>query len=49
MMDSVEPVHIFWICYAEHGQREELTELQRKRVYGLVTKYIGKDHYQLPG
>jgi hypothetical protein len=47
LMDTVEPVHIFWICYAEHGQREELTELQRKRAYGLATKYISKDHYEL--
>src|SRR5258705_13711811 len=35
MVDTVEPVHVFWICYAEHGQQEELTELQRKRAYGL--------------
>ena len=47
VMDTVEPVHIYWICYAEHGQREELTELQRKRAYGLATKYITKDHYEL--
>jgi hypothetical protein len=47
VMDTVEPVHIFWICYAEHGQREELTEIQRKRAYGLATKQITKDHYEL--
>ena len=47
MLDTVETVHIFWICYAEHGQREELTELQRKRAYGLATKYITTDHYEL--
>ena len=47
MMDTVEPVHIFWICYAEYGQRENETELQRKRAYGLATKYISKDHYEL--
>jgi len=47
VMDTIEPVHIFWICYAEHGQREELTELQRKHAYGLAIKYITKDHYEL--
>jgi hypothetical protein len=47
VMDTVEPVHIFWISYAEHGQREELTEIQRKRAYGLATKRITKDHYEL--
>jgi len=47
VIDSLEPVHVFWICYAEKSQREELTELQRKRAYGLATKYISKDHYEL--
>jgi len=47
VMDTIEPVHIFWICYAEKGQREELTILQRKRAYGLETKLISKDCYEL--
>jgi len=47
IMDTIEPVHIFWICYAEKGQREELTGLQRKYAYGLATKFISKDRYEL--
>jgi hypothetical protein len=47
ILDSLDPVHIFWICYAEKSQKEELTELQRKHAYGLATKYISKDHYEL--
>ncbi len=47
MPDSLAPVHIFWICYAEKSQREELTAIQRKYAYGLSTKYIAKDHYEL--
>ena len=47
VVDSAEPVHIFWICYAEKSQKEELNEIQRKRAYGLTTKYISKDHYEL--
>jgi hypothetical protein len=47
IMDTIEPVHIFWICYAEKGQREELTGLQRKYAYGMETKFISKDRYEL--
>ena len=47
VIDTVSPVHIFWICYAEHGQKEELTSVQRKYAYGLATKYLGKDRYEL--
>jgi hypothetical protein len=46
-MDTTQPVHIFWICYAEKGQREELTGIQRKYAYGLETKFISKDRYEL--
>jgi len=47
IMDTIEPVHIFWICYAEKGQQEELTGMQRKYAYGLATKFISKDRYEL--
>jgi len=46
-LDTIAPVHIFWICYAEKCQREELTAIQRKYAYGLSTRYIAKDHYEL--
>jgi hypothetical protein len=46
-LDSIAPVHIFWICYAEKSQKEELTSLQRQHAYGLSTTYISKDHYEL--
>jgi hypothetical protein len=47
VLDSVAPVHIFWICYAEKSQKEELTALQRQHAYGLMPTYISKDHYEL--
>jgi hypothetical protein len=46
-LDTLSPVHIYWICYAEHGQKEELTAVQRKYAYGLAMKYLGNDHYEL--
>jgi hypothetical protein len=47
VLDSVEPVHIFWIRYGEKSQNEELTAIQRKYAYGLSTQFISKDHYEL--
>ena len=35
LVDSLEPVHIFWICYAEKSQREELTGIQKKYAYRI--------------
>lgn len=32
---------------AEKGQKEELTGVQRKYAYGLTTRYLSKDHYEL--
>jgi hypothetical protein len=47
VLDTIAPVHIFWICYAEKGQKEELTALQRKYAYGLTVACISKDNYEL--
>ncbi|HWA34415.1 MAG TPA: DUF4833 domain-containing protein [Cyclobacteriaceae bacterium] len=47
VLDSVEPVHIFWIRYADKGQREELTEIQRNLAYGLVMKKIRPEEFEL--
>lgn len=47
ILDTIEPVHIFWIRYAEKGQLQELTAIQRKYAYGLSTKLISKGRYEL--
>ncbi len=47
IIDTTEPVHIYWISYADKGQKEELTGIQRKYAYGLETKYLSKDHSEL--
>lgn len=47
VLDSAAPIHIFWICYAEKGQKEELTAIQRKYAYGVTATYVSKDNYQL--
>ena len=47
LVDSLNPIHIFWISYAEKSQIEELTEVQRKFAYGLDIKQLGSEHYAL--
>jgi Domain of unknown function (DUF4833) len=46
-LDSIEPVHIFWVLYGKSAEIEELTSIQRKYAYGLSTQFISKDHYEL--
>ena len=42
-----EPVNIFWIRYAEQGQQQDLSYLQRKLAYGLISKKTSEDSYEL--
>ncbi|WP_460551147.1 DUF4833 domain-containing protein [Ferruginibacter profundus] len=46
-LDTIEPVHVFWIRYGEKGQRAELSGIQRHYAYGIKTKWLAKDFYEL--
>jgi Domain of unknown function (DUF4833) len=46
-LDTNDPVHVFWIRYGEKGQRAELSYIQRHFAYGIKTKLLAKDYYQL--
>ena len=46
-VDSLKPVHVFWIRYPEHGQQQELSAIQRKFAYGIESKWIGPEQYEL--
>jgi hypothetical protein len=46
-VDEDDPVHIFWIRYAENGQQEELSYMQRKFAYGLHTKKLSDGRFEL--
>lgn len=46
-LDADEPVHVVWIRYAEKGQRAELNYIQRHFAYGIKTKLLAKDFYEL--
>jgi phosphatidylglycerophosphate synthase len=46
-LNESDPVNIFWIRYAEQGQQQPLSYLQRKLAYGLITKKTAEDTYEL--
>jgi hypothetical protein len=46
-LNEDEPVHPYWVRYAEKGQKEELSYIQRKFAYGIVSKKIANDQYDV--
>ncbi len=46
-LDEDNPVHVFWIKFAEKSQQEELNFIQRKFAYGISTKRLAGDDYEL--
>ncbi|WP_299825672.1 DUF4833 domain-containing protein [uncultured Pontibacter sp.] len=46
-LNEADPIHPFWIRYADAGERKELNYIQRKFAYGLNTRKLSKDNYEL--
>jgi hypothetical protein len=47
-LNGDSPIHIYWLRYAEgNGELSELTFLQRKFAYGIVSKPLGNDMYDI--
>jgi hypothetical protein len=46
-LDEENPMHVYWIRNAEKGQKEELSYIQRKFAYGLVTKKLANNQYDV--
>jgi len=42
-VDLKDPVDIFWIRYAENGERKKLNTFQREFGYGLLVKAVAAD------
>jgi len=42
-----EPIKVYWIRFGENGKKEDLSYIQRKFAYGIQTKSIGDDQYEL--
>lgn len=45
--DPEAPVKVYWIKYAERGQREELNYIQRKFAYGINAKPLNNGAYDI--
>lgn len=46
-LDAENPMHVYWLRFSEKGQKEELNYIQRKFAYGVVTKPLGRDKYDV--
>lgn len=46
-VDPEKPLNVYWVRYADKGQKEDLSYVQRKFAYGVQTKAIGNDEYEL--
>ncbi|KEQ29646.1 hypothetical protein N180_19485 [Pedobacter antarcticus 4BY] len=42
-----KPVSVYWIRYDEKKEKKDLNMIQRKFAYGIDSKEIGKDKYEL--
>lgn len=38
--DAKNPIHPFWIMRTKNGRKEELTDMEKKRAYGVIIKSI---------
>lgn len=46
VLNEQEPIKVYWIRYADKGQRQELNYFQRKLAYGLEFKKLGPDKFE---
>ncbi|HMH34480.1 MAG TPA: DUF4833 domain-containing protein [Puia sp.] len=46
-LDKENPVHVFWIRYTEQGRQAELSFIQRVFAYGVKSKPVDHDRYEL--
>jgi phosphatidylglycerophosphate synthase len=47
VLDTEEPIHVFWIRYTEQRQKQDLSYIQRKFAYGVKAKDLGNGKYEL--
>lgn len=46
-LNEQEPIHMYWIRYAEGGEVKELNYIQRKFAYGLHARKLARDNFEL--
>ncbi|GGI25828.1 DUF4833 domain-containing protein [Pedobacter mendelii] len=42
-----DPVNIFWMRYGDKGEKKELSYIQRKFAYGILSKHLGNGQFEL--
>lgn len=47
VLDTDEPVNVYWIRYAEGGARKDLNFVQRTMAYGISHKALGNGDFEL--
>jgi hypothetical protein len=46
-LEDDSPIHAYWIRYPEGGKIKDLNFIQRKFAYGINSKSVGNDQYEL--
>ncbi|MGY4384395.1 hypothetical protein ACVWYN_001421 [Pedobacter sp. UYP24] len=46
-VDKDEPILAYWIRYGDGGEKKDLSFVQRKFAYGVESKMLGKDQFEL--
>lgn len=46
-VNKVEPILVYWLRYDDNGEKKDLSYIQRKFAYGIQTKALGKDQYEI--
>ncbi|MBL0884073.1 MAG: DUF4833 domain-containing protein [Chitinophagaceae bacterium] len=47
LLNTSDPVHVYWIRYTEGGVKKELSYIQRVFAYGIKSQMLEKDSYKL--
>lgn len=47
VVDKKKPINVYWIRYDEGSEKKDLSYIQRKFAYGIETKDLGNDQYEL--
>jgi hypothetical protein len=47
ILNKDQPIHVYWMLFAEGGKTPDLTYIQRKFAYGVHVKALGPDKYDI--
>ncbi|MBC8984165.1 DUF4833 domain-containing protein [Pedobacter sp. N36a] len=46
-VNKSEPILVYWLRYDDNGEKKDLSYIQRKFAYGIQTKELAKDQYEI--